>query len=74
MQHARPFPTRVEAVDDVVVEILRRKGPADKLRMITGGWPLLRAMHATQLRRDHPDWDEAQVQTETSRRMIHGST
>jgi hypothetical protein len=61
-------------VDDAIAHILRRKSAAEKLRMIAGGWPLLRAMHASQVRRAHPDWDEKRVQTETSRRMSHGST
>jgi hypothetical protein len=61
-------------VDDAIAQILRRKSIAEKLRMVASGWPLLRAMYASQVRRAHPDWDEKAVQTETSRRMSHGST
>ena len=68
------MPARVEVVDDAIAEILRKKSGAEKIRMVAGGWSLLRAMHASQLRRDRPDWDEAQVQAETSRRMARGST
>jgi hypothetical protein len=31
-------------------------------------------MHASQVRRVHPDRDEQRVQADTSRRMSHGST
>ncbi len=50
------------------------RAAAEKIRMVAGGWPLLRAMHACQVRRAHPDWDETRVQAETSHRMAHGST
>jgi hypothetical protein len=70
----RPIPAYVEVVDDAIADILRRKSGAEKIRMVAGGWPLLRAMHASQVRRAHPDWDEKQVQVETSRRMANGST
>jgi len=63
-----------EVVDDLVAAILRRKTGAEKLRMVAGGWPLLRAMHASQVRSAHPDWSELLVQAETSQRMARGST
>jgi len=74
MRNRRKMPTRVEVVDDAIAAILRTKSFAEKLRMIAGGWPLLRAMHACQVRRDHPEWDEERVQAETSVRMANGST
>jgi hypothetical protein len=74
MNSRRPMPTRIEVVDDAIAAILRRKSGIEKIRMVAGGWPLLRAMHACQVRRAHPDWDETLVQAETSRRMAHGST
>jgi hypothetical protein len=74
VNNRRPIPARVEVVDDAIADILRGKSFAEKLQMIAGGWPLLRAMHASQVRRAHPDWDETLVQAETSRRMADGST
>ncbi len=68
------MPEKVEVVSDEVASVLRRMSGAEKIRMVAGGWPLLRAMHACQVRRDHPDWVEELVQAETSRRMAHGST
>ena len=68
------MPAKVEMVDDAIEDILRTKSGAEKIRVVAGGWPLLRAMHACQVRRDHPEWDEMRVQAETSRRMAHGST
>lgn len=68
------MPAKVEVVDDAIAAILRQKTAEEKIRMVAGGWPLLRAMHASQVRRAHPDWDEVRVQAETSRRMANGST
>jgi hypothetical protein len=70
----RTIPTHVEVVDDAIADILRRKTFAEKLRMVAGGWPLLRAMHSFQVRHAHPDWDEKLVNAEVNRRMAHGST
>jgi len=74
MSGNRRIPPSVEVVDDAIADILRRKAPAEKIRMVAGGWSLLRAMHTWQIRRDHPDWDEVLVRTETSRRMSRAST
>jgi Rv0078B-related antitoxin len=74
MNSQRRIPAQVEVVDDAIADILRRKTPLEKLQMIASGWELLRAMHASQVRRAHPDWDEARVQAETSARMANGST
>ena len=68
------MPGNVEVVDDAIAAILLGKSGTERIRMVAGGWSLLRALHASQVRRAHPDWDEARVQTETSRRMAHGST
>jgi hypothetical protein len=65
---------RVEVLDDAVARILRRKSGEEKIRMVASGWPLLRAMHAFQVRSAHPDWTEQQVHAEVSRRMARGST
>ena len=70
----RRIPSKIEMVDDAIADILRRKSGAEKIAMVADGWPLLRAMHASQVRRDHPDWDEERVRRETSRRMANGST
>lgn len=70
----RRIPVYVEVVEDAIADILRRKSGTQKFQMVAGGWALLRAMHASQVRRAHPDWSEALVQAETSRRMAHGST
>jgi hypothetical protein len=74
MNRARGIPTHVEVVDDAIADILRRKTFAEKLRMVTGGWPLLRAMHVFQVRQAYPGWGEKLVSDEVNRRMAHGST
>jgi hypothetical protein len=64
----------VEVVDDAVAEILRQKTWEEKIRMIAGGWNLLRAMHEFQVRASHPDWGEKIVRAEVNKRMANGST
>ena len=67
-------PRGIEVVDDSIAEILRGMSGAQKIRMVAAGWPLLRAMHAYQVREKHPDWAEDRVASEVNDRMTHGST
>ncbi len=63
-----------EVVDEKVAEILRQKGGVHRIRMIASGWDLMRTMIRGQVRRAHPDWNDAQIEQATSDRMANGST
>lgn len=59
----------VEVMDPMVVEIMRKKTPLERLTIAFEMWDSARAMIQSNLRRQHPDWTEDQVQREIARRM-----
>lgn len=63
----------IEIVDDRVVEILRKKTPAERLAIADGLWMFARQVIGRIVAREHPDWSEDQVRREVARRMSHGS-
>ena len=63
----------VEILDDAVVEMLRRKTPAERVAMIFAANRTMRLRLEGHLRSVHPDWDDAAVAAEIARRMSLGS-
>jgi hypothetical protein len=59
----------VEVMDPMVVEIMRKKTPTERLAIAFGMWDSAAEMIQANLRREHPDWSVNQVQRETARRM-----
>ena len=59
-----------EPPDDLVVEILRHKTPAERIEMCLRATKGMRLLMAIAIRRDHPDWDEPAVQRELARRWL----
>jgi len=68
----RPPPV-IEAIDDEMAEILRRKSPAEKLAIASGMFAFARRLIFSMLQRDHPDWDQKRILAETARRLSHGA-
>jgi len=68
---SRPIP-RFEMIDEEMAAVLRQKTGAERLEIAFGMIRSARAMIVNHLRSKHPDWDEAQVQQEASRRIAHG--
>ncbi len=66
-------PRQVEVLDDVMAEILRHKGPQDRLRIGFELWTSAHKMLMTHIRHSHPDWDDRAVEREVARRLLHGS-
>ena len=66
-------PRRIEVPDDAVVEVLRRLTPAERLAIANRMWVSARQVVDFVIRRDHPDWNQEQVQHEVARRMLHGA-
>jgi hypothetical protein len=64
----------MEVVDDLMVDILRRKSPLERLEIAFGLWRSARYQLVNILRGLHPDWDENTLQREVSRRMSNGAT
>jgi hypothetical protein len=63
----------VEILDPMVVEILRRKTPAERVAMIFEANRLARLRLEGHLRTRHPDWDGVAIQREIARRMSRGT-
>jgi hypothetical protein len=61
---------RFEVVDDDMAELLRRKTPAQRLASAHAMWRYAYTRLNALLRRQHPDWTEAQFKTEMRRRML----
>jgi hypothetical protein len=63
----------IEIIDDRVVEILRKKTPAERLAIADGLWRFAREMIHDVIAQEHPDWTESQIQRQAARRMSHGA-
>ncbi len=66
-------PRQIEVVDDRVAEILRRKTGVERLAIASRMFASARRMLVSQLRAEHPDWDEHQITREAARRLSHGA-
>ncbi len=64
---------QIEAVDDSVAELLRRKTPAERVAMIGEANRAMRLVIAAQVRSCRPDWDDRAVLEEVARRMRGGT-
>jgi Rv0078B-related antitoxin len=63
----------IEIIDDRVVEILRKKTPAERLAIADGLWRFAQEMIHDVIAQEHPDWSESQIQRQAARRMSHGA-
>ncbi len=64
----------VEIIDPMMVEILRKKTPAERLKVAFGMWESARVMIRGVLRQQHPEWSESQILRESAWRLSHGAT
>jgi Rv0078B-related antitoxin len=60
-------------MDPEMAEFLRAKTGAERLQIAFGMFRSARRMIASQLRAEHPDWDEATLEREVGRRVAGGS-
>jgi hypothetical protein len=63
----------IETIDDQTAEILRQRGPAERLEMAFGMWRSAREIITSILVAEHPDWSEDEVASEVARRLSHGA-
>ena len=64
---------RIEVLDPVVAEILRRKTPGERLQMTLESNRFLRQRLEGHLRHQHADWTDSQIRAELARRVLHGA-
>ena len=62
-----------DAVDDMMAMILRSKTPAERLEIAFGMWRYARNTILRIVQAEHPEWEPAEVQRETARRLLHGT-
>ncbi len=66
-------PGQIEVVDEVIAEILRRKTPAERIRIGFTLWTSVRNMLRTHVKRTHPEWSTEEVEREVKKRLSHGT-
>ncbi|MBX3330997.1 MAG: hypothetical protein KF722_11380 [Nitrospira sp.] len=66
-------PQRIEVLDPVMAEVLRRKTPAERLAIGFGLWRSARMLLRGQLASLHPEWDAIRIDREVARRLSHGA-
>ncbi len=64
----------VEIIDPMVVEILRRMTPTERLQQAFSMWETARIITQGGVAHQHPDWNEQQVLREVAKRLSHGAT
>jgi hypothetical protein len=73
MATLRLDPGQIEVVDDTMAEILRRKTPAERIRIGFALWTSARHMLMTHLKKAHPDWNNGKVEKEVAKRLSRGA-
>jgi hypothetical protein len=63
-----------ELLDPLIVEILRRKTPQERLAQAFRLWETARLIVRSSVRQQHPEWNENEVLREAARRLSHGAT
>jgi hypothetical protein len=63
--------SRIELLEPEMVEMLRRKTPAEKLAIVFALNRTMRLRLEGYLRSAHPDWSDAEIAAEVARRMLH---
>ena len=69
MTHRPPV---LEIIDEMTVDVLRKKTPAERLEIASGMWESARVMIRGALRQEHPDWSDEAIVREIARRISHG--
>ena len=64
---------QIEAVDDLMADILRGKTAAERIRIGFDLWTSTRNMLLVHLRKTHPDWNAEKIEHEVARRLSHGA-
>ena len=64
---------QIEAVDDLMADILRGKTAAERIRIGFDLWISTRKMLLVHLRKTHPDWTAEKIEHEVARRLSHGA-
>lgn len=64
---------QIEVMDEAMVEVYRRKTPAQRLAVAFGLWSATRQFLLNVVRDQHPNWGDQRVRREVARRMSGGA-
>ncbi len=67
-------PPCIELLDEAMVEVLRRKTPAERVAMVFDAERTWLLMLQTKLRAEHPEWTTEQIDQEIARRRLSASS
>jgi len=65
-----PVHPRIENVDPIVSDILKGMSVAERVALVEDSNQVARLLIAGGVRYRHPDWSDAQIETEVVRRML----
>jgi hypothetical protein len=71
--HMRLDQEQMEMVDDAMAEVLRRKTPAERIKIGFEIWSSAYKMLLSHLKTSHPEWTPEMVSQEAARRISLGS-
>jgi len=64
---------RIEILDDVMLDVLKKKTPYERLQIAFGLWRSARYLLHVHLLAQHPEWEEDKLNREIAKRMSHGA-
>ena len=64
---------QIEVLDDAMADVLRRKSPGERMRLVGQAWRTARLWITAAVRSQHADWTEEQIQGEARRRLSGGT-
>jgi hypothetical protein len=69
----RPFPKKLEMMDDEMAEIISQKTPAERLAIAHSMWRMARNLLRASVTQNNPTWTAEQINREVARRLSHGA-
>ena len=64
---------QIEVLDSSMADVLRRKTPAQRLKIGFALWNSTKRMLTAHLSTEHPDWTPNRISQEVVRRLSHGA-
>ena len=65
--------SRIEVIDDVMCDILKKKTSLERLKIAFGLWRSAKTQLFNYIQSQHPEWDEEKIRQEIVRRISHGA-
>ena len=66
-------PGQIEVLDEAMVAVLKAKTPAERVMIGFDCQRTVRRVITAHLCTQHPEWNEAEIDVEVARRLLHGT-